>query len=63
MDPDVAEREKWSIQEYVQHSSSIGWNRGYQGIKYERGHKYSTTTRSIFAARRAQLAQSWNEER
>ena len=40
----------------------MGGSRGFQGIQYGRGQKSSTTTRSMFAERRAQLYQSWNEE-
>ena len=62
MDPDVAERAKWSIQEYAQRNSEMGWNRGCQAIQYVRGKTYSTTTRFMFAERRYELSQSWNKE-
>ena len=62
MDLDMAEREKGPIQEYDQLNSAMGGNRGYQGIQYRRYQTSSTTKRSMFAERRAQLSQSWNEE-
>ena len=40
----------------------MGGNRIYQGIQYGIGQTYSTTTRSIFAEFRSQLAQFWNGE-
>ena len=62
MKPYMAELAKWSIQEYIQSNSSMIGNRGSQGIKYGRGQKYSTRTRSMFAERRTKLYQSWNGE-
>ena len=37
MDSDVSEHTRWSIQEYSQHNSALGGNRGSQGIQYGRG--------------------------
>ena len=39
----------------------MGGSRGSQGIQYGRGHTSSITTCSMFATRRDQLYQSWNE--
>ena len=49
MDPDVAKRTKYSIQEFSQRNSAMGGNTVSQGIQYRKGQKSSTTTRSIFA--------------
>ena len=40
----------------------MGGSRGSQGIQYGRGQTSSTTTHYMFAERRDQLAQSWNDE-
>ena len=62
MDPDVAERSKRSIQEYVKRNSSMGGNRRSQGIKFERGQTSSTTTHYMFSEIRDHLSKLWIEE-
>ena len=58
----MADREKQSIQEYNQRNSVMKGIGCSQGIQYERGQTYSTTTHSMFEERRAQLYQYWNKE-
>ena len=62
MDLYVAERAKWSVQEYAQRNLAMGGNRGSQGIQYRRGQTSSITIRSIFSDRRYQLFQLFNEK-
>ena len=57
MDPDVAECAKCSVQEYNQRNSSMVGNMIYQGGKYGRGHKSSTTKCYMFSERRSELSQ------
>ena len=62
LDPDVTKHAKRSIQEYNQHKSAMGGNRGLQGSQYEIVKTSSTITQSKFVDKRDQLDQSWSEE-
>ena len=60
--PNVAYHVKHSIQEYAQQKLSLGGNMGPKANQGLWGNTVSTTTRSTFTERMAQLTQSWKEE-
>ena len=62
IDPDVAEREKQSIQEYYQRTLMKVGIRGDQDIQGRCGQTSSMAVRSMFAERRIQISQYWKEE-